>query len=168
MGKVMIGLPELIVKRVRELGMDLESMVIELLLKELKLDPSDQVKVHLELARKFLEEGARLADSDPVQASEELYKVVEECVKALTIHFELKDVLEKVERKGRWTVVELEKAVEAISDRVGLWFYDAWDHAWALHVWGFHEAKLDSMAVKRRLESIAKMVKETEKLVLQG
>jgi hypothetical protein len=34
-------------------------------------------------------------------------------------------------------------------------------------VWGFHEAKLDSEAVKRRLPYIEKMLEEAEKIVSQ-
>jgi hypothetical protein len=34
----------------------------------------------------------------------------------------LDTVLNKVNERGRWTVAELEKAVEAISERLGEWF----------------------------------------------
>ena len=34
-----------------------------------------------------------------------------------------------------------------------------WDNANYLHVWGFHEAKLDSESVKIRLPSVEKIVK---------
>jgi len=64
-------------------------------------------------------------------------------------------------------VTELEKAVEAISDKIDKWFTASWDSAWALHVWGFHEAKLDGEAVKRRLPYIEKMLEEAEKIVSQ-
>jgi len=117
------------------------------------------------VALKYLEEGKSLTDEDPVQASEKLYKAAEEAVKALALHFNLSDVVERVEKRGRWTVTELEKAVEAIAERVGDWFRNSWDSAWVLHVWGFHEGKLDSRAVKLRLPSVERMVLEAEELV---
>ena len=103
-----------------------------------------------------------MIDKDPVQASEELYKAAEECVKALAQYYDLKDVLSKVNNRSRWTVTELEKAVEEISRKLGEWFGEAWDRAWVLHVWGFHEEKLDSEAVRIRLPYIEGMVKETQ------
>ena len=51
------------------------------------------------MAEKFLEDGKRLVDKDPIQASEKLYKATEECIKALTIHFGLEDIIKKV-REG--------------------------------------------------------------------
>jgi hypothetical protein len=86
-------------------------------------------------------------------------------VKALAIYLNLGDIMREVERRGRWTVTELEKAVEAISDRLGRRFEEAWDRAWALHVWGFHEARLDGEAIGRRLQYIEKMLEEAEKVV---
>ncbi len=163
--EVCIKLPEVVVRRLKGLGVDVESFVLDLVVKELNLDPTEEVLVHVELATRFLEEGRALIDKDPVQASEKLYKAAEECVKALTIHFKLEDVLSKVRDRGRWTVTQLEKAVEAISDKLGEWFLQAWDVAWALHVWGFHEAKLDTEAVKRRLPYIERIVEETKKLI---
>jgi len=50
---------------------------------------------------RYLEEGKTLLGRDPVQASERLYKAVEEVVKALAVHFNLGEVLENVERRGR-------------------------------------------------------------------
>ncbi|GAB6945105.1 PaREP1 family protein [Vulcanisaeta sp. JCM 14467] len=86
-----------------------------------------------------------------MQASEKLYKAAKECVKGLAQHYNLEDVLFKVNERGRWTVTELEKAVEKISEKLGEWFVTAWDKAWVLHAWGLHEEKLDSNAVSVRL-----------------
>jgi hypothetical protein len=120
---------------------------------------------HLELAERFLEEGKVLTDKDSVQASDKLYKAAEEIVKALAVHYSLGNILKIVEKRGRWTVAELEEAVELISQRVGEWFIASWDSAWALHVWGFHEAKLDSKAVKIRVPYIERMVLEAKKVI---
>jgi hypothetical protein len=126
---------------------------------------SIKLEHHLKLALKYFKEGKNLADKDPIQASEKLYKAAEEIVKTLTVYFNFSDVLENVKKRGRWTVTELEKAVEAISERFGEWFIGAWDMAWALHVWGFHEAKLDSKAVKLRLPYLERMILEAYKIV---
>jgi hypothetical protein len=124
-----------------------------------------EVLKHLELAERFLEEGKALMDKDPIQASEKFYKAAEEVVKTLTVYYNLSDILKTIERKGRWTVTELEEAVELISQRVGEWFITSWDSAWAVHVWGFHEAKLNSKAIKIRVPYIERMVLEAKKLI---
>jgi hypothetical protein len=41
----------------------------------------------------------------------------------------------------------------------------SWDTTWTLHVWGFHEAKLDSEAVKRKATHIKKLIIELEKTI---
>jgi len=135
-------------------------------MKSLNLDPKIAVEAHVELALKYLEEGRELIDGDPIQASEKLYKAVEEVVKALAIHYGFDDILNRVNERGRWTVTELEKAVLGISKYLGDWFGTAWDRANYLHVWGFHEAKLDSEDVKARLPDIERMVKEAKKILL--
>jgi len=132
---------------------------------EERLGLEDSTGNRLEEALRYLEEGKALINKDPVQASEKLYKAAEEVVKALAHHFNLEDVLKKVRSRGRWTVAELEKAVEIISEKIGEWFRRSWDTAWALHVWGFHEAKFDSQAVKVRVADIEKMVLEAQRIV---
>ena len=127
------------------------------------LGPQALVEEHLKLAERYLEEGKELVEKDPVQASEKLYKAAEEVVKALAAHFNL-ELLQRVEERGRWTVAELERAVEEIGERVGSWFGEAWDRAWALHVWGFHEAKLDARAVGLRAPYVERMVREARRL----
>jgi hypothetical protein len=131
------------------------------------LNPEVVVESHLELALKYLEEGKSLVDKDPVQASEKLYKAAEEAVKALAVHLDLSDVLEAVEKRGRWTVTELDRAVRKISQRTGKWFMSSWDAAWVLHVWGFHEAKLNMESVKERSVEVEKMVVEARKIVTE-
>ncbi|MCG2892027.1 MAG: PaREP1 family protein [Vulcanisaeta sp.] len=114
---------------------------------------------------RYLEEGKGLIDRDPVQASEKLYKAAKEVVKALTTHFNISEVLNTVNSRGRWTVTELEKAVRAIARKIGGWFVDAWDAANYLHVWGFHEAKLEPDGIRIRLPHIERMVSEAQKLI---
>ena len=142
--------------------------MLRLLSEELNLDPKAVAEARLELAERYLAEGKELVDKDPVQASEKLYKVAEECVKALAIHYNLEDILRNIEKRGRWTVTDLEKVVEEISRRVDELFISLWDHAWALHVWGFHEAKLGSESVKMRIKYIESMLEKTRKILKEG
>jgi len=113
----------------------------------------------LEAARRLVDEArGYLAKGDPVQASEKLYKVAETCVKALAERH-VEDVYKEASEKGRWTVALLERAVEGIADRFGEDFRRWWDTAWTLHVWGFHEEKLDIEGVKRRVEDVESILK---------
>jgi hypothetical protein len=163
LGALTLYVPSKLVEEARRRGFDVESLVVDLLVRTLNLDPRVAGEAHLELSHRYLGEGRALVDKDPVQASGKLYKAAEEAVKALAIFYNLQDVL--AGEKGRWTVSYLEKAVEAISERLGGWFGEAWDRAWALHVWGFHEAKLDSKAVEIRLPYVERMVLEAEKII---
>jgi hypothetical protein len=92
------------------------------------------VESNLELSAKYLNEKKSLIDKNPIQASEKLYKAAEEVVKALTIYFNLSDIIEKVDERKRWTVTELDKASRMISEKLGRWFRSSWDTAWALYV----------------------------------
>jgi len=122
------------------------------------------VSQRLKLIRKFFGEGKELIDKDPVQSSEKLYKAVEESVKTLAYLYDLKDVLEKVDKHGRWTVAFLESVVKKLRDRVeGL--REAWDVANYLHVWGFHEGKLDKESIEMRIPSIEKLLRSLEEIV---
>ena len=160
-----VAIPRAIIEELRRRGLNPEDAVLDALAKAMNLDPSTVVGARIELAAKYLSEGRELIDKDPIQASEKLYKAVEECIKALAIYYDLKDVLAKVNERGRWTVTELEKAVEAISERLGEWFRQTWDTANYLHVWGFHEAKLDANAVKVRLPYIERVIDEVIRVV---
>jgi hypothetical protein len=160
-----VAIPRRVAEELKRRSVDVEPLVVDFLVSLLKLDPQAAAESHLELAVRYLEEGKNLIDRDPVQASEKLYKAAEEAVKALTTYFNLKDILEDVERSNRWSVGKLEKAVLRISEKVGEWFRSSWDAAWALHVWGFHEAKFDPEDVRTRLPNIERMVSEAQKIV---
>ena len=104
----------------------------------------DETRRHLELAVKFLVEGEKLIDKDPVQASEKLYKVAKEAVKAIATALKLPEA-EEVTKKDRWTTGLLEGAVVNIMRRLELdGLYHWWDSAYKLRVDGFHEARLRS------------------------
>lgn len=120
---------------------------------------------HLELAERFLAEGRGLIDRDPVQASEKLYKAAEEAVKALATALNL-DEAEKALEKGRWTVSLLNDTVYTISEKLGVKeLIDWWDAAWFLHVEGFHEARLRSVDVAKRLGHVEALVNLAKRVV---
>jgi len=114
------------------------------------------------IERLFGEAGSYLEKGDAVQSSEKLYKSAEECVKALTEFFNLEEA-KVAEERGRWTVTLLEKAVEELTRRLGGTVLDGWDRANYLHVWGFHEGKLDVEAVKMRMPTVEKLVETAKK-----
>ena len=116
----------------------------------------------IELIRRLLSEAASyLEKGDAVQSSEKLYKSTEECIKALTEHFNLEEV-KAAEERGRWTVTLLERAVKKLAKRLGVTVLDSWDKANYLHVWGFHEGKLDVESVKIRMPAIEKLIEMTK------
>jgi hypothetical protein len=163
-----IAIPRRIAEELERRRADAEPFVVDFLIKLLSLDPQAAAESHLELALRYLDEGRKLVDKDPVQASEKLYKASEEAVKALAARFNLREVLEDVERSGRWSVGRLEKAVVKLSERVGGQLRSWWDAAWALHVWGFHEAKFDPEDVKVRLPDVERIVLEARRAVEGG
>ena len=58
--------PKAVDDRIKELGMDVESLILDLLVKEFGLDPNEEARVHAELALTFLEERLELVDKDPI------------------------------------------------------------------------------------------------------
>jgi len=58
--------------------------------------------------------------------------------------------VKEAKSKGRWTVRLLDNAVLKLAERVDHRIHDDWDHAYFLHVEGFHEASLDVRHVEVR------------------
>jgi hypothetical protein len=115
----------------------------------------------IEFIRNLLIEAEEyLARGDAVQSSEKLYKAAEECVKALSERLSLPEVKDA---EGRWTVTLLERAVRKLSDKFGVDVQLGWDAANHLHVWGFHEAKLEVEDVKARIPLIRRLIELTVK-----
>ncbi len=111
----------------------------------------------------FSEAEGFLAKKDSLQSSEKLYKAAEECIKILSERFNLEES-KTAEERGRWTVTLLERAVGKLVDKIGIDVQLGWDAANYLHVWGFHEAKLDAEDVRRRMPIIKKLIELTEKV----
>jgi hypothetical protein len=120
---------------------------------------------HLNLALRYLEEGRNLADKDPVQASEKLYKAAEEAVKTLAIALGLDEARKAVEQ-GRWSSTLLFDAIDDIAIKLNikelpLW----WRAAWVLHVEGFHEARLSGDRIKKDCKYIEEIVEVAKKVL---
>ena len=105
----------------------------------------------------FAEAEEYLAKGDAIQSSEKIYKAAEECIKALSERFNLPEVKE-AEEKGKWTITLLEKAVRKLSDKISIDVQIGWDAANYLHVFGFHEAKLEVENVKARIPLIKRLI----------
>jgi len=147
-----VYLPRRAAEEAKRRGIDIGDLILKVLAQELKLDPEEVSEARLELASRFFEEAnTYLEKGDAVQASEKLYKVVEECIKVLAEAFNIPQV-EEVERRGKWDTWLLGMASTDLSktlkeDRVRL----AWKDAYDIYIWGFHEAKYRVEDVKAAL-----------------
>ena len=132
---LVIALPRRIVERARELGVDLEAVAVEAILRELGLDPAEEAAARLELARRFLEEGRSLIErGDAVQASEKLHRAAEEAVKAIAERLGAPEAA-RARELGRWYTWLLDKAARRLARELGEpRLKSAWDAAYSLHV----------------------------------
>jgi len=120
---------------------------------------------HLDLALRYLEEGRNLADKDPVQESEKLYKAAEEAVKAMALALNLDEARKAVEQ-GKWSSTLLFDVIDDIAIKLNikelpLW----WRAAWVLHVEGFHEARLGGERIKKDYKYIEEIVEVAKKVL---
>ncbi len=164
---VTIEVPKSLFQKAVERNIDVEKFIIESLIQKLDLDPKEEASIHAELAEKFFREGKNLIKKDPIQASEKLYKAVEESIKALTVAENLSDILGDVKARGRWTVTDLDKAARRLARKFGNFILQALDQAWTLHVWGFHEGKLCSESILVRIPAIEKLVNYVSRLKIE-
>ena len=138
----MIVIPKHIAEEAERRGLDLEEFVLRALGEALNLDPEEVLKVRVEIAERSLAEAREYAaKGNPVQASEKLYKAVEECIKALAEKHKTPQ-LEIVRKRGRWDTWLLGQAATDLSKMLG---EERIKHTWAVaydvHVLGLHEAK---------------------------
>ncbi|AEM38477.1 PaREP1 family protein [Pyrolobus fumarii 1A] len=162
---VTISIPRRLYEEARKKGLDIESRIVELLARELGLDPEVEASLHLELAEKYLLEAKKLIEEgDAVQASEKLYKVAEECIKSMAEALGLEESRE-AQRRGRWTLGLLDNAAGRLAEIVDRRVYDDWDHAYFLHVEGFHEAGLGIEQVKKRAKYVEELLEIAKRVV---
>jgi len=121
----------------------LRSLTVEAILRELGLDPNEEAEIRLELAEKSLEEAKDyMKKKDPIQASEKLYKAVEEYVKILGQLHKLPQY-EKAKTEGRWWTQLLGKSARRLSKilkepRIE----QTWAIAYEIHIWEFSRSKI--------------------------
>ena len=106
-----IYIPKKFIEKAREIGIDVETLIMNTLTEKLNINPNEEVNAHIELANTFFKEGLQLIERDPMQASEKFYKVAEECIKALAISRNLEEARES-KIKGRWTLKLLDMAAK--------------------------------------------------------
>ena len=96
---IVIGEAIIVSRRLLEEAMrkiiDIKSRVIKLLSWDLGLDPREEATIHLELATKLLDEAKQAVErGETVQASEKLYRVAEECIRAMVKALDLDEARE--------------------------------------------------------------------------
>lgn len=116
---------------------------------------------------KFLEEGKEyIAKGDAVQASEKLYKAVEESIKVLAQRHKLPEY-DEAEKDGRWKSYLLGRAANKLASNLKTdKIVDVWARAFNIHVWGFHEGKYGVEDIKTSVsyvEWLVNFVKEGKK-----
>jgi uncharacterized protein (UPF0332 family) len=155
---ITLSLPRVLFERLKMLDVDIESKIVDYLLQELKLNPNEEFEIHVELARKFLEEGKKMFEENPVQACEKLYKAAEEAIRALAIKHNIKEIIRRVGLRGRWKTDDFFDTVNILKKTYGDDIRRWWNTAWTLHVWGFHEAKATKEYVEANIQDIEHLV----------
>jgi len=149
-------------KKLKERGIDTIDVLLDALSKE---DPNESAKERINLVEKLMKECKDyLNRGDPVQASEKAYKIAEEIVKALAERLRTQEY-EEFLKEGRWYTYLLSKASKTLALKLGDWVIDGWNSAYDLHVWGFHERKLNIDYVKIGIKKIEKMFEEAYKII---
>jgi len=161
-----ISIPERLAEAIRRRGFDLEAFVLEAIERVLKLDPSEEVLTRLEVARHMLRRAREeLKKGDAVQASEKLYKAVEECIKALACLEGLEEC-RRARDEGGWRTKLLSRAARKLSLRLGEGLIlEAWSQGYDLHVHGFHEHGLGVEEVRESLPVVERFVNYVENVL---
>jgi len=161
-----IEIPRRLAELLRGRGLDPEVYVVDLLIEKLKIDPDAEAALRVEVAERFLEEARKYIEAgDAVQASEKLYKVAEECIKALAVKFRVPEV-EEARREGRWWTKLLARASKTLSAVLNdPMIRYAWKDAYDLYVWGFHEVAYSIDHVGLSIPTIEQLLARTKELV---
>ncbi|MDT7902181.1 PaREP1 family protein [Acidianus sp.] len=152
---------EELIKKAEEKGIDVEDLIISAIS---RIDPQDSIKLRFEIAKRFLSEAEDyLSKGDIIQSSEKAYKVAEEVIKALAEKFNLPEYQQAL-REGRWYTYSLANAAGKLALSLGKWVKEGWDSAYVLHVWGFHEGKLDLENVRLRIQDVKNLLENAQKV----
>lgn len=152
---------EELIKKAEEKGIDVEDIIINAIRNKSE-DPSISIKLRIEIAEKYINEAKKyLENGDIIQASEKAYKSAEEVIKALGEKLNTKEY-QLATKEGRWFTYYL-SSVASLTE----WSRKGWSSAYILHVWGFHEGKLDIDTVKRYITDVEEMVEKAKKELLK-
>ncbi|WP_066793078.1 PaREP1 family protein [Caldivirga sp. MU80] len=168
MGEYTVTLPKRIIEEARRRNIDIEELILDAVSMILSDDPEAVIEARLEAAERYLNEARDYVNnSGAVQASEKMYKVVEECIKALAQAYNIEEYV-KVSGEGRWWVSLIGKAARRLAGilnepRVEF----AWSVAYDLHVWGLHEAKYTINDVKGDLNHAQWLLEFTRSVTLR-
>lgn len=162
----LVDIPEQLVEAIRKRGFDPESFIVEAVERMLRLDPREELETRVSIAEHMLRRGREeLEKGDAVQASEKLYKAVEECIKALACLEGLEECRRAQEEGGWWSKL-LGRAAHKLSRRLGEpVILEAWEAGFDLHVHGFHEHAYSVEDVRESLPPIEKLVEYTKRYV---
>jgi len=167
-GEYTVTLPKRIIEEARRRNIDIEELILDAVLMILSDDPEAVIEARLEAAERYLNEARDYVNrGDAVQASEKMYKVVEECIKALAQAYNIEEYV-KASEEGRWWVSLIGKAARRLAGilnepRVEF----TWSVAYDLHVWGFHEAKYTINDVKGDLNHVQWLLEFTRSAILR-
>lgn len=162
---VTITIPRRVVEAIRKRGhVDVEAFVLEAIEQTLGLDPQEELETRFSIAEHMLRRAREeLEGGDPVQASEKLYKAVEECIKILACLNGLEEC-DIARREGAWWSKLLGRAARRLSLALGEpLIVEAWSHAYDLHVHGFHEHAYTVEEVRESLPLVEKLVEYTRR-----
>lgn len=158
-----VVIPRELIEAIRRRGYDPESFIIEAIEKTLVLDPNEELGTRMAIAEHMLERAREeLRKGDAVQASEKLYKAVEECIKILACLEELEEC-HRAHEEGRWWTKLLSRAARRLARSLGSRIViEAWSQGYDLHIHGFHEHALAVDDVAETLPVIEKLVAYTK------
>ncbi|MFP3280383.1 MAG: PaREP1 family protein, partial [Vulcanisaeta sp.] len=109
---VTISVPRRLIDALEENGLSIVDAITIVLGN--RLDPHEIARARIELAEKYLEEAKDYINKkDAVQASEKMYKVVEECIKALAETLNTPETQE-ARKNGRWFTWLLGSAARSV------------------------------------------------------
>ncbi|AEM39062.1 PaREP1 family protein [Pyrolobus fumarii 1A] len=164
---IIVAIPRRLVDAIRRRGhVDVESFVLEAVERALDLDPEEELETRVAVAEHMLRRARDVLEKgDAVQASEKLYKAVEECIKVLACLEGLEEC-RRAREEGQWWTKLLSRAARKLSVRLNEpLVLEAWGHAYDLHVHGFHEHALDAENVARSVPVVEKLVSYTKRIL---
>ncbi len=166
---ITIRIPEELARIIRKRGLDIESFIIDAIEDRLSMDPREELEARLAIAEYMLRRAREeLERGDAVQASEKLYKAVEECIKVLACLEGLEECRRAREEGGWWTRL-LARAARRLSSKLGTDLIRvAWEEGYDLHVHGFHEHAFGVEEVRQGVAVVEKLLQYVKSVVQGG